>query len=97
MWFGSKMIMVEGMPKYAYHCNTCEEDFQAFHLMCEKLEKRSGCDKDCSLKKVPSFPINLNKVNKKQKVGEIVKQHIENAKEDIEEDRKKLREEEYKP
>jgi len=85
------------MPKYAYHCKTCGEDFHAFHLMSEKLEKKDDCKKDCSLSKVPSFPINLNKIDKVKKVGDLVKQHIEEAREEIEKDKKKLKEEEYKP
>jgi len=91
------MIMDADMPKYLYNCSACKESFEAFHLMCEKLDKREGCDKECALKKVPSFPINLNKSGKKQKVGDLVKQHIEVAREEIEKDKKKLKEQEYKP
>jgi len=65
--------------------------------MSETLEKKDGCKKECSLSKVLSFPINLNKNDKKQKVGEIVKQHIKEVREEIEKDKKKLKEQEYKP
>ena len=64
--------------------------------MSETLEKREDCEKQCLLKRIPSFPINLNKNKKQQKVGEIVKQHIEDAKEDIKKEKKKLKEQEYK-
>ena len=86
------------MPKYAYHCKTCGDDFYAFHLMSEKLEKKEGCKnkKDCSLSKVPSFPINLNKIDRVEKVGDLVKQHIEEAKEDIKREKEKLKKKEFK-
>lgn len=92
-----KMIMVEGMPKYAYKCAACNDHFEAFHLMSEVLKDCNKCGEKCSLKKVISFPINVQKNNKEQKVGEVVKQHIEEAKEDIKKEKKKLREQEYKP
>ena len=92
-----KMIMVEGMPKYLYHCETCEERFLAHHLMSEKLELRDGCDKTCLLKRLPLFPINLNKNKKEKKVGEVVKQHIKDTKEEVKEEKERLKNMEYKP
>jgi len=74
----------------------CNEEFSAYHLMSEKLEKREACEKECLLKRVPSFPVNLIKNKKEQKVGEIVKQHIEETKEDLKIEKKKLKEQEYK-
>ena len=64
--------------------------------MSETLEKRKDCENQCLLKRVPSFPINLNKNKKQQKVGDVVKQHIEEAKEEIKKEKKKLKEQEYK-
>ena len=63
--------------------------------MSENLEKREHCEKQCLLKRIPSYPINLNKNKKQQKVGEVVKQHIEDAKEEIKKDKKKLKKQEY--
>tara|TARA_Y100000310_G_scaffold223456_1_gene225303 strand:+ start:674 stop:931 length:258 start_codon:yes stop_codon:yes gene_type:complete len=85
------------MPKYLYRCKTCNEEFSAHHLMSENLEKREGCEKECTLNKVPSFPINLNKKNKEQKVGEFVKQHIKETKEDLKAEKKNLKKQEYVP
>jgi len=65
--------------------------------MSEKLEKREDCENQCLLKKVLSYPINLNKKKKQQKVGEIVKQHIKDTKEEIKKERKELEKQEYKP
>tara|TARA_R110000824_G_scaffold166240_1_gene342996 strand:- start:215 stop:469 length:255 start_codon:yes stop_codon:yes gene_type:complete len=84
------------MPKYAYHCKACGEDFYAFHMMTEKLEKKDGCKKECSLNKVLSFPINLNKSKKDKKVGEVVENFIKDAKEDTKEEKKHMKKD-YKP
>ena len=89
--------MVEAMPKYVYYCETCEEKFSAFHLMSEKLEKRDECDKECILKKVFSSPINLNKNRKQQKTGEVVKQHIKDARQELEKEKETLKKKEYTP
>ena len=97
MLLESKTITVEVMPKYLYHCGDCDERFNTFHLMSEILEQCEKCEGKGSLKKLPLFPINLNKVDKKQKVGDVVKHHIEEAKDEIEKDKKKLKEKEYKP
>ena len=85
------------MPRYLYHCETCDEDFSAYHLMSETLEKREDCENKCLLKRVPSYPINLNKNKKQQKAGEVVKRHIKDSKEEVEKEKKKLKKQEYKP
>ena len=90
------MIMVEVMPKYLYHCESCKERFVAYHLMSEKLEQCEKCGDENSLKKLPLFPINLNKNKKKKKVGEVVEQYIKDTKEEVKEEKEKLKKE-YKP
>jgi len=85
------------MPKYLYFCSTCGDEFFAYHLMSERLEKREECEDECLLKRLPSFPINVNKNKKEQKTGNVVKQHIKDAKEDLKNEQKKLKEKEYKP
>ena len=85
------------MPRYMYHCETCDEKFSAYHLMSESLEKREDCENQCLLKRVPSFPANLKKNKIEQKVGEVVKHHIEDAKKELKKDKDKLKKQEYKP
>ena len=96
MLLESKMITVEAMPKYLYHCEACDERFTTFHLMSETLEQCEKCGLEDSLKKLPLFPINLNKSKKKKKVGEVVEQYIKNTKEEVKEEKEKLKKE-YKP
>ena len=65
--------------------------------MSENLEKRENCENKCLLKRIPSYPINLNKKKKEQKVGEVVKQHIKEAEDDLKSEKKELTKQEYKP
>ena len=85
------------MPKYLYKCESCQEMFLARHLMSEVVEVCEKCgEKDC-LKKLPMFPINLNKNKKEKKVGEVVDSHIKEAKEEIKKEKERMKKESYKP
>jgi len=85
------------MPKYLYKCESCEEMFMVRHLMREVIDVCEKCgEKDC-LKKLPLFPVNLKKLKKEKKVGEVVKTHIEETKEEVKKEKEKLRLKEYKP
>ena len=79
------------MPKYLYHCSACDERFLVFHLMSENLKACEKCGVESNLKKLPFFPVNLNKVKKEKKVGEVVKDHIEEAKEEIKKEKENMR------
>ena len=84
------------MPKYLYKCNSCEEAFLVRHLMCESIEVCEKCgERDC-LKKLPLFPVNLQKKTKRKKVGEVVKSHIEETKEELKREKEKMQQKEYK-
>ena len=96
MLLESKMITVAAMPKYLYHCDACDERFVAYHLMSEKLEQCEKCGVENSLKKLPLFPVNLNKSKKKKKVGEVVEQYIKDTKEEVKEEKERLKRD-YKP
>ena len=86
------------MPKYLYKCETCEEQFEVRHSMSETLEKKKDCEKECKLSRIPNFPTRIvTTKNKKEKTGEIVKQHIKDAKQEVKQEKEKLRSEEYKP
>ena len=85
------------MPKYLYECQTCEERFLVYHLMSETMEVCEKCGAKNCLKKLPLFPVNLQK-NKKdwaQKVGDVVKQHIKDAQNDLKQEKKDLTTKEY--
>ena len=81
------------MPRYVYQCESCEVIFQAVHSIKEKLTDCEECNLEGTLKRIPSMPLVLTKKesNQKQEAGVLVKEHIENAKEDLERERKELR------
>jgi len=85
------------MPKYLYKCGSCEEMYLVRHLMKEVVNVCEKCgEKDC-LRKLPFFPVNLKKGKREKKVGEVVKSHIEETREEVEKEKEKMRQKEYKP
>ena len=74
------------MPKYDYHCKKCNFVFQLRHDISEKIENHPDCDqKECDIHKVPSFFRLFIPLQKKadRKPGELVKEHIEEAREEL--------------
>ena len=84
------------MPRYLYKCAHCKEMVTVRHGMGENIEKCDSCGEQDCMKRVPSFPIRLNKASKEKKVGQVVKNHIEEAKKDIKKDKKEMKGD-YKP
>ena len=87
------------MPLYTYKCVDCGELFDVKHSMSEKYTDCSsvGCTEKKQLVKILKPIVLRKKETEEQKVGSIVKQHIEEAKQDIKSEKEKLQKEEYKP
>ena len=79
------------MPKYIYKCETCDDTFETFHSMSEKLE---ACSCEGLLTRVPSMPIVLTKDSSS---GILVNEYIEDTKREVEKEKHKIRTEEYEP
>jgi putative FmdB family regulatory protein len=75
------------MPTYCYYCEACDEHFEAFHSMKSIETVCQGCKVEGRLTRVPSIPIYVKKKN----AGNVVKQHIEEAREQIKADKKEAR------
>ena len=87
------------MPRYTYRCNECEEVFEINHSMSIKLKDCELCDSEDSLTRVPSSTFITTKVasNKdNKKVGDVVKDHIEETKKDLKVEQERLKGIEYK-
>tara|TARA_Y100000310_G_scaffold326978_1_gene392647 strand:+ start:507 stop:773 length:267 start_codon:yes stop_codon:yes gene_type:complete len=86
------------MPRYVYRCDKCEKTFQVVHSIKEKLTDCEECDSKDTLKRVPSIPLVLNNKqdNDKRQVGSFVKEYIENAKEDLKQEKEELLNQEHK-
>jgi len=77
------------MPRYTYRCRTCIREFEVVHGMSEKLE---NCE-ECSgvLFRVPSTTFTTTKTNSAEKPGQIVKEFIEDVKEEVEAEKQKMK------
>ena len=84
------------MPKYNYKCNKCGEINTFFHSMGEKKETCERCKAEGSLTRIPSNFM-LFQEKKEQKVGSIVKQSIEDFREDLKDEKEKLKNEFFEP
>ena len=77
------------MPTYCYHCEACDEHFEAFHSMKSIETICKICEVEGQLIRVPSMPTYF----KKNSAGKLVKQHIEDAKQQLTDDKKQARKE----
>tara|TARA_R110000824_G_scaffold254086_1_gene443097 strand:+ start:424 stop:681 length:258 start_codon:yes stop_codon:yes gene_type:complete len=77
------------MPRYVYYCESCEQVFEQAHSIKIKLEDCRLCTAQDSLKRLPSTTRTIKiKQHNKQRPGQVIKKHIEEAKEDIDRDKK---------
>ena len=82
------------MPKYAYKCKECDHTFEAVHGMFVKLRNCDECSTDGTLLRVPSLAYSTkSKVSTEKKTGELVKEFIIGAKQEVEEQKKEMMEE----
>ena len=83
------------MPTYTYRCDECKLTFEEFHSMSEVVEKCGKCGSP--VKRVLSSVVNVKKNNNfgRKKPGSVVKQYIKDAKEDVQQEKKRLATQEY--
>lgn len=82
------------MPRYTYKCNACDDQKEVFHRMGEKLVLCEQCGEE-ALERIPS-QLFATKSEKSQRPGAIVDAYIENAKKEMEKEKKTLKEREIK-
>ncbi len=78
------------MPRYAYRCVECMNQFTAFHGFRERAS--CPCCNSSLCEMIPSvgFSVSGKKPEKKAKVGEKVEKFIEDSKEELKQQRKEL-------
>ena len=74
------------MPSYVYECCECSEVMEVFHSMSEERTDCPICGAKNTLNKIPEVPIYL----KNKTAGKVVREHIEDAKRQIREDKEKM-------
>tara|TARA_R110002020_G_scaffold145171_10_gene318456 strand:- start:3642 stop:3929 length:288 start_codon:yes stop_codon:yes gene_type:complete len=95
------------MPKYFYKCleEDCEQVFEIVHSMKDKLKTCSQCSSECKKEgNIERVPINIVTMLKKPtthhaptKTGALVKKNIEEFRQALKKEKKRLEEVEYKP
>lgn len=80
------------MPRYEYYCEHCKGVVVIRHLSAEKAEKCPQCERADKLEKLLSefrtmYP---KKTTQKRRVGQITKEFINDAREDLKKQRKDL-------
>lgn len=87
------------MPRYTYRCEECEEVFEVSHSMSIKLSDCDLCKSAESLTRVPSttfITTKLPSTRDDKKVGDVVKEHIEESKKELKSEQERLKSIEYK-
>ena len=79
------------MPIYTYKCSSCDEVFEHFHLMSETLDSCILCGSEDTVEKIPSFLLDSIKKEDIKKIGSVVETHIKQAKEELKQEKKSLR------
>ena len=86
------------MPKYVYYCEKCEGEFEVRHSLKETVQICQLCGIANEIIRRPST-IFLSKKNDnigvKNKVGSVVKETIESAREDLRFEQDRLTKREY--
>ena len=85
------------MPKYTYHCDKCNKDFEVIHSIKNKLETCEECEG--SLVRIPSYVFidsGHEKLANDRKVGDIVKDHIKESKRELKKEQERISSQEYK-
>jgi putative FmdB family regulatory protein len=83
------------VPRYLYHCHFCHADFFVHHMMSELQTECIECGMT-EISKLPTIPLHIKRKEKKQAVGNITKQHIEDNKKILEDMKEKVKEKAYK-
>ena len=80
------------MPKYVYRCKECEDIFEATHSMNERLTDCTLCNTIESLIKIPH---QISTQFRDREVGKVVDSYIEEAKEEVREEKRRLQEQDW--
>ena len=88
------------MPRYTYRCEKCDFMLETVHSMKECLTDCDQCDEKSTLVRVPAITFvktgATTSASTGQKVGEIVEQHIHDAREELAQEKADLRGKDYK-
>ena len=83
------------MPKYAYRCTNCEDQFETRHSMRDRLYDCIKCNQPETLMRIPQMV--FKQTIDKEAPGVLVKEYINDNKEILKEQKEKASKEFYEP
>jgi len=86
------------MPKYVYYCKKCEGEFEVRHSLKETVQICQLCETANEIMRRPStifLSKKNNNITTKNKVGSVVEETIESAREDLRIEQDRLTKREY--
>jgi len=80
------------MPRYTYRCQNCDAFFQIVHSIKEKLKDCEECQLADTLQRIPSIPFVIDKLTtaEKRPVGNVVKEYIEDVRDELQQEKREL-------
>lgn len=88
------------MPRYTYQCSNCDIVYETVHSMKECLTDCNICEEQETLVRIPAIAYISTGADltdpSGRKVGALVQQHIQEAKQELKDDKAKLRVEDFK-
>ena len=92
--------VVEIMPKYVYHCKTCEDDFEIVHGMTERQEDCVLCGENSCLDRIPQIShikkVDFDDTGSSKSPGDHVREAIKDNAEILKEQKRQVDLWEYK-
>ncbi len=85
------------MPLYVYQCGACGGQFNSMHSIQTTVTVCALCGVEDNLRRVPQMiSFGRKKSADNKKVGDVVNDHIEEAREEVAKEKEKMKQE-YKP
>ena len=85
------------MPRYKYFCQDCDSHFIAFHSMSENQDECVQCFGENVSKALTTPSFVEQQKEKKEKVGNLTRRHIEEGRQALKDEKRKAMEQEYEP
>ncbi len=81
------------MPLYVYKCEDCNKEFEIRHSMSHEGQACIHCNSE-NIFKLPSLSIEAHRRIHSSRAGKIVDKYIKDVKEEVKQDKRKLKERE---
>ncbi len=83
------------MPKYLYRCTECGVEEMLYHSMDDRIDDCAKCGHSDTMMKIPTKFNLANKKDNKRATGAVVKDSIEEFKEDLRDQKREMSNQNY--